>query len=256
MKSRYAQLLTVLLLHVPLIAKASDDGWNPLFNGKDLTNWSGDPRVWKVEDSAIVGTTEGLEEKLRQNTFLIWQGGEVNDFELEFSARVTGDNNSGLQYRSKVIDLGSWIVGGYQFDLHANPLYLAMLYDERGRGILCQHGQRVVTGGEGGPQTIGELEIRPTNLGEWNRYRLVARGAMLRHFVNGNLVAETRDTDKEKRAEKGIIALQLHAGPPMKVEFKDLRIRSWEKMAEARKRKQAEEAEREAKENETSSEDE
>jgi len=226
----------------------ADDGWRPLFNGKDLDGWSGDTRVWHVEDGTIVGSTEELKDKLRQNTFLIWQDGEVGDFELEFSARVTGDNNSGVQYRSKVIDAGSWIVGGYQFDLHADPRYLAMLYDERGRGVLCQHGQRVVVAAEGGPQVTGDLEMRPTRLGEWNRYRLVARGVSLRHFVNGHLVAETRDTDKEKRAAKGIIALQLHAGPPMKVEFKELRIRPWEKLAEERKRKQAEEAKNEASE--------
>jgi len=169
----------------------------------------------------IVGETNDTDKKVAANTFLIWQGGEPGDFILEYKARVTG-NNSGVQYRSHIIDAAKWSVGGYQMDLHPNQRYLGMLYEERGRGIACQRGQKVKLGNK--PEETGKLETPAVNLAEWNTYRIVARGHTLKHFVNDQLAAEIEDVQPEKRSENGIIALQLHAGPPMKAEFKDLRI--------------------------------
>jgi Domain of Unknown Function (DUF1080) len=202
------------------LASASAD-WEPLFNGKDLSKWSGDSRIWRVENGVIIGETNATDKKLAANSFLIWQGGEPADFELEYQARVTG-NNSGVQYRSKIIDAAAWSVGGYQMDLHPNPPYLGMLYEERGRGIACQRGQSVTLDDK--PTVTGKLEIAEVNLAEWNSYRIVARGNVLQHFVNGKLAAEITDTNPAKRAAKGAIALQVHAGPAMKAEFKDLRL--------------------------------
>ncbi len=196
-------------------------GWQPLFNGKDLTKWSGDPRIWKVENGVIVGETNDSDKKLAANSFLIWQGGEPGDFELEYSARVTG-NNSGVQYRSKVRDAATWSVGGYQMDLHPNAPYLGMLYEEQGRGIACQRGQRVKLADK--PEVTGTLEVPAVKLEEWNTYKIVAKGNLLQHFVNGKLAAEITDVDPAKRAAKGVIALQVHAGPAMKAEFKDIRL--------------------------------
>jgi hypothetical protein len=197
-------------------------GWQPLFNGKDLTKWSGDPRIWRVEDGVIVGETNGTDKKLAANSFLIWQGGEPGDFELEFRARITGGNNSGVQYRSKVLNADAWSVGGYQMDLHPNAPYLGMLYEERGRGISCQRGQRVNLADK--PEVTGKLEVPAVNLAEWNSYRIVAKGNLLQHFVNGQLAAEITDISPTKSAAKGVIAIQVHAGPAMKAEFKDIRL--------------------------------
>ena len=103
--NRMLTLIFLLLAMVPAQA-----GWQSMFDGKDLEGWSGDPRLWRVEDGVIVGESDDAAGKVGDNSFLIWQGGEVGDFELEFQARVTGGNNSGVQYRSKVLDAGRWTV--------------------------------------------------------------------------------------------------------------------------------------------------
>ena len=181
--------------------------WQPLFNGKDLTGWSGDPRLWRVEDGVLIGETNNSDKKIAANSFLIWQGGEPADFELEYKARVVG-NNSGVQYRSKVVDAAKWSVGGYQMDLHPNAPYLGMLYEERGRGIACQRGQKVNLGDK--PEETGKLEVPAVDLATWNTFRIVAKGNLLQHFVNDKLAAEINDVHPDKRSAKGVIA---SAGP-------------------------------------------
>ena len=197
--------------------------WKPLFNGKDLTGWSGDPRLWKVQQGVLTGETDDDKKKVAANTFLIWEGGEPADFEVEYKARVSG-NNSGLQYRSKVVDKATWLVGGYQMDLHPDAKYLGMLYEERGRGIACESGQQVELGAT--PKVTGQFQRPATKLEDWNEYKVIASGDTLQHFVNGQQIAEIKDVDADRRALKGVLALQLHAGPAMKAEFKDLRIRA------------------------------
>ncbi len=122
--------LTWLILGISTIACRAE--WQPIFNGKNLDGWSGDPRLWRVEDGVLVGETNVTDKKTAANTFLIWQGGEPGDFILEYKARVTG-NNSGVQYRSRVLDAAKWSVGGYQMDLHPKREYLGMLYAKAAR---------------------------------------------------------------------------------------------------------------------------
>ena len=217
-----SRLLTLIFLMLAL--PPAQAGWQSLFNGKDLEGWSGDPRLWRVEGGVIIGESDDTERKVTENSFLIWQRGEPGDFELEFQARVTGGNNSGVQYRSRVLDAGRWTVAGYQMDLHPKPSNLGMLYEEQGRGVVCERGQRVKL--QDTPNVNGTLEVAEVDLAAWNSYRIVAQGFVLRHFVNGRLAAEVQDLQPEKRSIKGIIALQMHPGPAMKVEFKDLRIQS------------------------------
>lgn len=140
--------------------------WQPLFNGRDLAGWSGDTRLWRVENGVLTGETDDAGRKVAANTFLIWQGGEPGDFELEFKARVTGDSNSGVQYRSRVVDPAAWSVGGYQMDLHPAPNYLAMLYEERGRGIACESGQKVELAAT--PKVTGSFDRPAAKLSDWN----------------------------------------------------------------------------------------
>ena len=195
--------------------------WQPLFNGKDLQGWSGDPKIWRVENGTIVGETDDAERKIKANTFLIWEGGEPADFVLEYKARVTGKNNSGVQYRSRRPEPQGWVLKGYQMDLHPAKNYLGMLYEEGGRGIACQRGQKVTLDDK--PTVTGALPVEEVALDQWNEFRIEARGNVLRHFVNGKQSVEITDVQEEKRASKGLLGLQVHAGPPRKVEFKDLR---------------------------------
>jgi Domain of Unknown Function (DUF1080) len=206
-----------------------------LFNGKDLTGWDGNPEFWSVQEGVITGQTTA-EKPTSGNTFLIWKDGSVADFELTLKYKTTpGDStkfaNSGIQYRSQVVDAAQWIVSGYQADLEFGRTYSGILYEERGRGILANLGQKTkltqssdpakpsieVVGEAGKPQEI-LAAIQP---GGWNEYRIVAKGNHLQHFINGKLTVEVTDETAEG-AKSGILALQLHQGAPMKVQFKDI----------------------------------
>ena len=228
-------LLAVLALAVASAA-AADPGFVPIFNGTSLEGWEGKPEFWSVQDGAIVGQTTA-EKPTKGNTFLIWRQGNVDDFELQLKYRITG-GNSGIQYRSK--DYGDSVVGGYQGDFEAGTTYSGILYEEKGRGILAKRGERVAIAADGTKTTgepIGKTEDLQQTIkqGEWNDYRIVAQGPKLQHFINGQLMSETVDEQAEKRAAEGILALQLHAGPPMKVEFKDIHLKRL-KLADGRKK--------------------
>jgi hypothetical protein len=225
------KLRTSLLALLALASTAFAEDKN-LFNGKDLTGWKG-LDFWSVQDGSIVGQTT-KEKPTKGNTFLVWQGGEVGDFELTFKYRITdvngkseGFGNSGVQYRSKVVDEKGFVVAGYQADFECGKSYSGILYEEKGRGILAQRGQKtVIKEGSKKPEVTGEVgksaeiqaKIKPA---DWNEYRIVAQGGHLQHFINGVQTIDVTD-ETAVGAKKGILALQLHAGAPMKVEFKDL----------------------------------
>jgi Domain of Unknown Function (DUF1080) len=197
-----------------------------LFNGRDLTGWEGDPEVWSVEDRAIVGRTTA-DAPIKNNTFLIWKDGKLGDFRLRLEYRIDG-GNSGVQYRSKVVDPEKWIVGGYQADIDSGPQYTGILYDERGRGILAERGERA-TIDENGKRTATRFAdaaelLKSVEADGWNEYVIEARGPRLRHTINGKLMSETVDSEKEKGAASGILALQVHQGPPMTVRFRNIEL--------------------------------
>jgi len=206
-------------------ATAEEAGFAPLFDGSTLTGWEGRPEFWRVEDGAIVGQTTA-ENPTKGNTFLIWRQGLVDDFELAFDYRIAG-HNSGLQYRSK--DMGDFVVGGYQADFEVGPKYTGINYEERGRAILAERGQRRTIADDGTkrpgePIGSGEELQKVVKAGDWNAMRVVARGNRLQHFVNGELMSEVIDEQPDKRRFEGVLALQLHAGPPMKIEVKNIRL--------------------------------
>jgi hypothetical protein len=207
---------------------AADDetGFKPIFNSKDLDGWDGDTKFWSVEDGAITGRTTA-ENPTGGNTFLIWRQGEVDDFELRLSYRIIG-HNSGIQYRSA--DLGDHVVGGYQGDIEAGDSFSGILYEERGRGVLALRGQKVAIGSDHKPQSTGSLgDAAELQKGikkeDWNDYTILARGNHLQHFINGQQMIDVIDNDAEKQKMTGILALQLHAGPPMTVQFKNIRLK-------------------------------
>jgi type 1 glutamine amidotransferase len=216
--------------------RAEDDGFVPIFDGTSLVGWEGKPEFWRVEEGAIIGQTTS-ENPTEGNTFLIWRAGLLDDFILELDYRITG-GNSGIQYRSR--DDGNLVVGGYQADLEAGSRYSGILYDERGRGILCDRGDRVSIAADGtktpgepiGDSAALQQAIKPE---DWNTYRIVAQGPKLAHFINGQMMSETVDEEAGKRVAQGILALQVHAGPPMKVEFKNIRLKRT-RLADGRKK--------------------
>ncbi|PAZ03594.1 MAG: hypothetical protein CAK89_01080 [Opitutia bacterium AMD-G3] len=221
------KLRTSLLALLALASTACAEDKN-LFNGKDLTGWKG-LDFWSVEDGCITGRTT-KEKPTKGNTFLVWQGGEVGDFEFTFKYKIVG-GNSGVQYRSKLVDEKGYVVAGYQADFEAGKTYSGILYEEKGRGILAQRGQKTVIKEGAAPnkpkvEVAGEVgksaEIQAKIKSEdWNDYRIVAKGGHLQHFINGVPTVDVTD-ETAVGAKKGILALQLHAGPAMVVQFKDL----------------------------------
>lgn len=195
--------------------------WQALFNGKDLEGWTGDPQLWSVVDGVLTAKSDAAYSSTSPTAFLIWQGAEPDDFELEFKAKVVG-SNSGVQYRSRVTDAQKLQVRGFQFDLHIQPNYLGMVFDEGGRGTVCLSGQQVKLGEK--PEVTGKFEVTPVDLAQWNSYRIVAHGSLIQHFINEQLVAELRATEAAKTPSKGIIALQVQTDHQTVAEFKDIRI--------------------------------
>ena len=219
------KLITTLFL-VPLLSltiQAQD--FQSLFNGKDLSGWAGKTEFWSVKDGAIHGQTT-KEQPTKGNTFLVWQDGQVADFIFKAKVRFSG-NNSGVQYRSELIgEPKDYGVKGYQADLHPKPEYFGMLYAEKWRGIVAQRFQRVIVGEDGKPQVIGEVGDKNQKLvdTDWNELTVIAVGHRQIHQVNGITTMDLTDNHPEAK-RKGILALQLHAGAPMKVEFKDLQLK-------------------------------
>ncbi|MEO1615186.1 MAG: DUF1080 domain-containing protein [Planctomycetota bacterium] len=197
-----------------------------MFNGKDLSGWMGREDLWSAEDGQIVGRTTA-DAPLDKNTFLIYTASEPADFELTCQFKIE-NTNSGIQYRSKVLDRDEFVVGGYQADIDFGNRFAGILYEEKGRGILAQRGQKVTINeaGEKSVKRFGDAKklgnaIHP---GQWNDYRIVAKGNRIQHFINETLTVEVIDEQSEKSSSKGVIALQLHRGEPMVVRFKNLAL--------------------------------
>lgn len=238
------------LVALSLLAAASlHAGEKNLFNGKDLTGWKGVPEFWSVQDGCITGHTT-TENMVKENTFLVWQDGEVGDFEFTCKFKLVdatggskGFGNSGIQYRSKVVKPEYFVVSGYQADMDTGNTYTGMLYEEKGRGILCKPGEKVTINAAekkaddpkakdfkieaNGTTGTGE-EIRGfIKAADWNEYKIVAKGNHLQHFINGHQTADIVDNDAAHAAKSGILALQLHKGPTgMTVQFKDMVLKT------------------------------
>src|SRR5688572_6995044 len=186
------------------VALAQEAGFKSLFNGKDLTGWRGNPALWSVEDGTIKGVTKA-DPKLTHNTFLVWTNGDVADFELRLSYKMV-NGNSGIQYRSKVLRQGAQgpIVGGYQADFEAGKTYSGILYEEQGRQILAQRGQKTVLKPDAAnPKkhkvevagSVGDTKAIQANIKheDWNEYVVIAKGNHLQHFINGMQTVDVTD---------------------------------------------------------------
>lgn len=216
----------VLVLFMSNITRADDEpGFKSLFNGQNLDGWDGNPKFWIVKDGAIHGETTS-DNPTSGNTFLIWRQGTVDDFVLRLQYKIVG-GNSGIQYRSKELD--PWVIGGYQADFEVGETWSGILYEERGRGILASRGVRATVKADGKKEEekladSAELQ-KLIKKEDWNDYEIIADGNRLTHKINGVVFSEAIDEDEKNRAMSGLLALQLHAGPPMIVEFKNIRLK-------------------------------
>ena len=205
-------------------------GGKSIFDGKTLDGWDGNPVHWSVKDGAIVGENT-KENPTKGNTFLIWKGGVLKDFDLTLDYKIDG-GNSGIQYRSfvKSGDHDGWRIGGYQADLEAGDKYSGICYGEAFRGILSMRGEKTtLTLNDKGKlqkkiEKFGDTnEIgKAVKKGEWNKYRIVAKGFHFTQYINGVKTTELIDNDEKTRRADGLLAFQVHQGPPMKVYFKNI----------------------------------
>jgi hypothetical protein len=201
-------------------------------------DWDGDPKFWRVENGVIVGESTP-DKAVGPNTFLIWKGGTPGDFELKVEIKMNS-TNSGIQYRSKMLPPNdgqpegnpghAWRLGGYQMDLDFDNRYPGQLYEEAGRGFLAERGTITYISRDGTKGQIGSLESADVlkalfKPGEWNQFHLIARGNTLIHIVNGHVTAVCVDDDVKGRSMAGLIGFQLHAGPPMKLEIRNVAIK-------------------------------
>tara|TARA_A100001037_G_C15112565_1_gene619756 strand:+ start:109 stop:807 length:699 start_codon:yes stop_codon:yes gene_type:complete len=227
------KILTILFAAaLALPALADDKGFVSIFDGKTLEGWNGDPKFWSVKDGAITGQTTRA-NPTRGNTFIIWEGGKTANFILEMEFKIQG-GNSGIQYRSFKLpgNHDGWRIGGYQADFESGDRYSGILYGERFRGILSDRGFKTTW-----TTVDGKLEKKREQFGdskkigqaikkgEWNKYHIEAKGYTFMHFINGVKTTEFNDGDVKSHRKDGLLALQLHAGPPMTVQFRNIRIK-------------------------------
>lgn len=219
-------------------AQEAENEFVSIFNGQDLSGWDGDERFWSVENGAIIGETSE-DNQTERNTFLIWEDGEPSDFELRFEYRfiIVGDDeygNSGIQIRSEQFtdeenpDL-IYRVRGYQPDFAISDWIPGILYEEVGRDILARRGQSVLIDAEG--ESHEERFAEEDELGEyinihsdWNDYHVYANGDTIRTYINDQHMHELVDQSPEAR-HQGILAFQVHSGPPMRVELRNIELK-------------------------------
>ncbi len=205
-------------------SRPGPDGFTKVFDGRSLRGWVGDSKYWRVQDGAITGTTDG---SLKMNRFLTWKQATVRNFDLRVKVKVSKGGNSGIQYRGHSRpELGLDIVTGYQCDVVADvSKYNGMLYEERGRRILSHTGEKVIIDPKGQPWVVGKLPFQEFAPNEWHEYRVLVRGNHHQHWINGHPTADLIDLDENNRSLEGVLAVQVHKGPPMKIQYKDFRLK-------------------------------
>jgi hypothetical protein len=215
---------------------ASDEaGFEKIFDGKSLTGWEGDPKYWRVEDGNLVGevTPETL---LKQNSFIVWRGGTPGNFELKVECRISNAGNSGINYRSVEVEGVPFALRGYQCDIdgegknRGDTRHTGNNYEERGRTFMALRGQ-ITRADPGGKRMIigslGEYKDLAQFIknGDWNEFHIIARGNVITHILNGHVMCVLVDDDAERRKPEGLVGVQVHVGPPMKVEYRNFRLK-------------------------------
>lgn len=227
--------------------QADEKGFVNIFDGKTLNNWEGDSKYWRVENGNLVGeiTPQTL---LKTNSFIMWKGGEPANFELKGEVNITEKGNSGINYRSEKLTDVPYALKGYQADIDGANQYTGQNYEERGRTTLAFRGQ--ITSINSQPSnvkledvkakiknnawsdlkvtgTLGSSDSLKTKIKnqDWNSFHLIIKGNRLQHFINGILMSDVTDNDVINGKAKGILGVQVHVGPPMKVQYRNLRLK-------------------------------
>jgi hypothetical protein len=219
----------------PAPLDADEPGYRPIFDGRTLDGWEGDPKYWRVEGGSLVGEITP-ETVIKSNTFVIWRGGRPKDFDLQLEYRITPDGNSGINYRSAVVadavtPGNQFAMRGYQFDIDGRKRYAGNNYEEKGRLFLALRGQLTRVVGGRPPVLVSTFADAATLAGAatdaWNAARVIARGAALTHVLNGQLMCVVIDDDAANRPAEGLVGVQVHVGPPMKVEYRNIRLKEF-----------------------------
>lgn len=226
----------------------SEKGFKKIFNGKDLSEWEGDPTYWSVQNGVLVGEITPT-TLLKTNSFIIWKGGEPGDFELKGEFKITEKGNSGINYRSVLFPGVPNALKGYQADIDGAIRYTGQNYEERGRATLAYRGEiseikpqvgewdhdkvraKIVKNNWPEREVLGSLgqsdELKAKIKSEdWNEIHIIVKGNRLLHYVNGVLMSDVTDNDTVNGKSKGYLGVQVHVGPPMKVEYKNLRLKN------------------------------
>jgi hypothetical protein len=212
------------------VATNDESGFVSIFNGKTLAGWAGDTNYWRVENGELIGEVTPT-NLLKQNSFIVWHGGETRDFELKVEYRISPKGNSGINYRSVMVTNGPWTMKGYQADIDGKNQYTGQNYEEKGRTFLALRGQvaRQVDGQL--PEIIGTLgntnellSVIKTN--DWNEYHLIVSGNVMTHILNGRVMSVVVDEDTANRKFDGLLGVQVHVGPPMKIEYRNFRLKT------------------------------
>jgi hypothetical protein len=219
----------------PEVLATDEPGFQPIFDGKTLNGWEGNPTYWRVENGSLVGEITPA-TVIKSNTFIIWRGGRPKDFELKLDYRITPEGNSGINYRSVVIPdpvtpSNQFAMRGYQCDLDGRKRYPGNNYEEKGRLFLAVRGQVTHVVGSRPPivlSTFGTAdELAQLVTDDWNSVHIMARGNVLTHAINGRVMSVTIDDDAPNRPADGLLGVQVHVGPPMKVEYRNIRLKNW-----------------------------
>jgi Domain of Unknown Function (DUF1080) len=200
-----------------------------IFDGKTVNGWEGDPKYWRVENGCLVGevTPETL---LKQNSFIIWRGGTTRDFELKVEYRVSAKGNSGINYRSEPWTNAPFALRGYQSDIDGANKYSGQNYEEKGRTFLALRGDISRVDADGKSRIIGSVGDKDALAAfikseDWNEVHLIVRGSTMTHLVNGHVMSVVVDDDAVNRKFDGLLGVQVHVGPPMKIEYRNFRLK-------------------------------
>ena len=222
-------ILIAFFIFSGVSARSQEKGFVKIFDGKTLKGWKGDAEHWKVEKGLIVGEVTP-EKQLKENIFLIWEGGEVANFELKIQYKISSGGNSGIQYRSELVPGVNFGLKGYQADIDGKNEYTGLNYEERGRGFIAKRGEKVVVDESGKPvleQSLGNTDSlsQSLKLNDWNEYHLIVIGNRMQHYINGVLMSDAIDNDVAHRKASGLLGLQAHVTPEMRVEFRNIRLK-------------------------------
>ncbi len=231
----------------PAATEVDAEGFVKIFDGQSLDQWDGDSTYWRAENGNLVGEVTPT-TLLKTNTFIIWRGGEPKDFELKTEFRITEDGNSGINYRSEQLDTIPFALRGYQADIDGKNRYTGQNYEERKRTTLAYRGQKVTVHAQKNPDEPNSLRANVKNnawtntdvvaslgdsdslkndikINDWNECHLVVQGNHLRHYINGVLMSDVTDEDTVNQKLSGLLGVQVHVGPPMKVEYRNIRLK-------------------------------